>query len=427
MRTHTMTFLFAGYALVLTAMPAKAQACADPPTNIVFEWTDLLLAVSGPGTLTTTARNQGNQVVSRSLAMMEAAIYDSVNAIDQRHSVYVADARSLAQAGDSVEAAAAQAAHDIAVSLYSRPAEVALFNATLAADLCAIADGPAKDNGIALGQYVAGQIVSWRTNDGSSSVVTYTTGTNPGDWQPTPPTFALTPVTPHWGHVAPFALASGSQFRPGPPPPLTSADYREALEQVRAFGGNGTTTPSERTPEHTQIAFFWAGVGVSNAAVMIWNQIAESVAAAHDLPLTETARLFALLNVTIADAFIAGFDAKYAFQDGHGFWRPVTAIRAADADGAADTIGDPTWTPLIATPNHPSYVALHATQSYAAAYALASFFGTDRVSFTATWAGVERSFDRFSAAAHEAGMWVGMSADTSPRMCFCLPSDSRER
>jgi hypothetical protein len=127
---------------------------------------------------------------------------------------------------------------------------------------------------------------------------------------------------------------------------------------------------------------------------MIWNQIAERVSAEHDLTLAQKARLFALLNVTIADAFIAGFDAKYAFQNGHGFWRPVTAIRAID----------PSWTPLVTTPNHPSYVALHATQSEAAAQALAAFFGTDHVRFTASWGSVERSFKKFTAAAHEAGM-----------------------
>jgi len=404
MKTLTPTTLvLAGCAVVLTVIPVYGQTCPSPPANTVFEWTDLLLSVSGPGTLTTTPRNQGNQVASRSLAMMTAAMYDSVNAIDQTHSVYVADARFLAHTGDSLEAAAAQAAHDIAVGLYNRPAEVALFDARLAADLCAIPEGAAKDRGIAIGQYVAGQVLSWRANDGSNVVVTYTIGDDPGDWQPTPPNFARTPVTPQWGDVAPFVLASGSQFRPGPPPLLTSADYSEAFEQVRMLGGNGTTTPSIRTPEQTEIALFWAGAGASNAAVIIWNQIAETVATT-DLPLTESARLFALLNVTIADAFVAGFDAKYAVQHGHGFWRPVTAIRAADADGNPDTIGDPTWTPLIATPNHPSYVALHATQSYAAAYALASFFGTDRIRFTATWAGVERSFDKFSAAAHEAGI-----------------------
>ena len=122
---------------------------------------------------------------------------------------------------------------------------------------------------------------------------------------------------------------------------------------------------------------------MSNAGVAIWNQITETVATAHDLSLAENARLFAQVNVANADAFIARFDAKYTYN----FWRPVTAIRAADTDGNPDTLPDSTWTPLIATPNHPSYGSNHSTQSRAAAEALAAFFGTDQVSFTATWAG----------------------------------------
>ena len=391
---------------LLATVPARAhgQQCANPTANLVFEWTDLVLAVSGPGTSTTVARNQGNQIVSRSMAMMHAAMYDSVNAIDRSYSPYHVDARPLALLEDSAEAAAAQAAHDVAVGLYNRSAEVVLFDAALSDDLCAIPDGPGKHDGLAIGQYVASQILAWRANDGSSNVVPYVIGTDPGDWQPTPPAFARTPATPQWPYVTPFALATGSQFRPGPPPALTSSDYTEAFQQVRGLGGNGTTTPSARTPEQTEIAFFWAGAGVSNAGVAIWNQIAESVSAARGLTLVQNARLFALLNVTIADAFIAGFDAKYAFNNGHGFWRPVTAIRAADTDGNFNTAEDSTWTPLITTPNHPSYVALHAAQSYAAAMALASFFGTDHVPFTATWGAAERTFNTFTAAAHEAGM-----------------------
>ena len=389
--------------VLLAVIPARAQDCANTAPDVVFEWTELLLAVSGPGTATTAARNQGNQVASRSMAMMEAAIYDAVNAIDRGYSVYHTDVRPLARPGDSVAAAAAQAAHDVAVGVYSRAQEIALFDATLAADLCSIPDGQAKENGITLGRYVATQVLAWRANDGAVLVVPYTIGANAGDWQPTPPAFAQTPVTPQWPYVTPFALTSASQFRPGPPPPLTSSEYTEAFEQIKAVGGNGTTTPSTRTAEQTEIAVFWAGVA-TNGGVAIWNQIAEKVSRSHGLTVVQNARLFALLNVTIAYSFIAGFDAKYAFQSGHGFWRPVTAIRAAENDGSADTIADPSWTPRLTTPNHPSYIALHACQSESAAQALAAFFGTDRVVFTAASGGIERAFPRFSAAAHEAGL-----------------------
>jgi hypothetical protein len=358
--------------------------------DFVPQWNRLLVDIQ-------QVRAQGNQQSARALAMMGAAVYDSVNAINPTHTVYHVDARAYPDAATaSADAAAAQAAHDVAYGLYTQTAERTRIDALLATQLADVADGPAETQGIALGQYVAAQILAWRANDGSSASVHYTIGTNPGDWQPTPPAFAQTPATPQWPFVTPFGLTSGSQFRPGPPPALTSADYTAAFQQVKELGSINSTT---RTPEQTEIAFFWAGVGVSNAGVAIWNQIMQTVAAAHHLSLADNARLFAQVSVANADAFIAGFDAKYTYN----YWRPVTAIRAADTDGNPDTIQDATWTPLIATPNHPSFVSLHSTQSMAAAQALAAFFGTDQVNFTATWAGVERSFNKFTDAAKEAG------------------------
>jgi hypothetical protein len=365
-----------------------------PSADFVLQWNGLLLNVQ-------QLRSQGNQQAARALAMMGAAVYDSVNAIHPTHTVYHVDARTFPNvATASADAAAAQAAHDVAYALYTQAADRALFDGLLTTQLAEVPDSQAETDGIALGQYVAAQMLAWRASDGSSASVPYVAGTDPGDWQPTPPNPPGTlPATPQWPYVTPFALTSGDQFRPGPPPQLTSADYTAAFQAVKALGGNGTTTPSTRTPEQTEIAFFWAGVGVSNAGVAIWNQITQTVAAEHHLSLANTARLFAQVGVANADAFIAGFDAKYAYN----YWRPVTAIRAADTDGNPDTTKDSTWTPLITTPNHPSFVSLHSAQSRAAAEALAAFFGTDQVGFTATWAGVSRSFNKFTDAAKEAG------------------------
>jgi hypothetical protein len=364
-----------------------------PSAAFVLDWNQALLDVG-------QARGQGNQVSARALAILGASVYDSVNAIHPTHSIYHVDARAFPGAATASEdATAAQAAHDVAVKLYNQPGELAQFETLLANELAEVPNGQAKTDGIALGQYVAAQILAWRANDGSSLSVPYKIRNNPGDWQPTPPAFAQMPATPQWPGVTPFALDSGSQFRPGPPPALTSADYTAAYQEVKALGGDGTTTPSTRTPEQTEIAIFWAGIGVTNAGVGIWNQITQTVSKEHHLSLADNARLFAQVSVAGADSFIAGFDAKYTYN----FWRPVTAIRAGDTDGNPDTTPDATWTPLIATPNHPSYVSLHADQSRAAAEALAAFFGTDHVSFTATWAGVERSFKTFTDAAKEAG------------------------
>src|SRR4029077_12883556 len=169
-----------------------------------------------------------------------------------------------------------------------------------------------------------------------------------------------------WPGVTPFALDSGDQFRAGPPPALTSDAYTAAFAQVKSIGAVNSTT---RTPEQTEIARFWADPA-SNSGVAIWSQITETVSKAHNLTLAENARLYAQVGVANADAFIASFDVKYTYN----FWRPVTAIRAADTDGNPATVPDSNWTPLINTPNHPSYGSNHSTQSRAAAEALAAFF-----------------------------------------------------
>src|SRR5262245_38060684 len=370
--------------------------------GFVLDWNALVLDVQ-------RLRAQGNPPATRALAIMDAAVYDSVNAISPTHTVFHVDARAFpGAAAASADAAAAQAAHDVAYALYTQPADRQRFDALLTTQLAKVPDGQAETDGIALGQYVAAQMLVWRANDHSGDRVPYSPGTGPGVWEPTPrpnpnPPPAELPglpaATPQWPLVTPFALATDDQFRSGPPPALTSADYTEAYLEVKALGGNGTTTPSTRTPEQTEIALFWAGLGVSNSGIAIWNQITQTVAVEHHLSLAENARLFAQVNVASADAFIASFDAKYTYN----FWRPVTAIRAADTDGNPDTVADATWTPLIPTPNHPSFISNHSTQSRAAAEALAAFFGTDQVSFTATWAGVERSFNKFTDAAKEAG------------------------
>jgi hypothetical protein len=361
-----------------------------PSATFVPAWNELVVNVA-------QQRGQGNQQSARALAMMNAAIYDSVNAIDPTHTVYHVDARAFPDVSiASAAAAAAQAAHDVAVKLYTNPDDVAAFDQLRDDQLGTIPDGPAEDAGVALGAYVADQIVTWRSTDGSNGSVPYEHRFEPGQWRPTPPAFNQTPATPHWRFVTPFAMESGDQFRAGPPAKLTSAKYTKAFREVEKLGSIDSTT---RTPEQTEIAFFWAGVGVSNAGVGIWNQIARTVAESEDLSLVENARMFAQMSVANADAFIAGFDTKYHYN----YWRPVTAIRAADTDGNGHTTADPNWTPLLVTPNHQSYLSLHSTQSMAAAQSLKAFFGTDHVPFTATWDGVERLFNKFTDAAEEAG------------------------
>jgi membrane-associated phospholipid phosphatase len=226
--------------------------------------------------------------------------------------------------------------------------------------------------------------------------VTYVPGTAPGDWQPTPPVFAPA-VAPQWGSVTPFCIPSDSAFRAPPPPALTSADYTAAFNEVQSLGAADSTT---RTAEQSQIARFWYGAAGTYTATGYWNQIAQEVAQERGDSLVQDARLFALLNLAQADASFAVWDAKYTYN----FWRPVTAIRAADTDGNPDTAPDAAWTSFKGTPPFPSYVSGHSGHSAAAAAVLAAYFETDAVPFTLSTdslPGVTRSYPSFSAAAHE--------------------------
>src|SRR5262245_33453712 len=349
-----------------------------PSANVVLEWNQLALHAVGQARLSPV-------FVSRDLAITQAAVYDAVDAIDRTFEPYHASVH--ASHGASLEAAAAQAAHDTLSTLF--PAQAGTFDSALAADLAGIPPGLAMQ-GVTVGHEVAQQILDWRSTDGSTAVVPYTPGTDPGDWQPTPPA-NLPALAPQWRYVTPFAMTSGSQFRPAPPPALDSAAYAADFNEVKDLGRTNSTT---RTEEQTQIARFWNdGLGTA-FAYGYWNKIAQGVAADEQLSLVKDARLFALLNIATADALISCWDAKYEYN----LWRPVTAIRAADTDGNPATEPDASWSPLLVTPNFPSYTSAHSTVSAAAAGVLTALFGAD-YQFTVAAEGVSytRSFTSFEA------------------------------
>jgi membrane-associated phospholipid phosphatase len=332
-------------------------------------------------------------LAARDMAMVQVAVYDSVNSVFRTNRPYKVLAK--AAPGTSAEAAAAAAAHRVLVELF--PAQRLFFDAVLRGSLARIPN-PGERSGVRLGRFVAGKILDLRRNDGANAVVTYTPGTNPGDWQKTPPGFANA-VLPQWPNVTPFALSSGAQLRPAGPPALTSAQYTAAFNEVKSLGRFDSTT---RTPEQTAIALFWAdGTGTATPPGH-WNEIAQAVARSRHNSLADNARLFALLDIALADAGIVSWDAKYRYN----FWRPVTAIRAADTDGNPDTTADPSWTPLLVTPPFPSYTSGHSTFSAAACEVLTRFFGSN-VRFTSTSDGLPgfaRTFRSFQQAADEAGM-----------------------
>jgi len=369
----------------LEALEGRVMMAGDP----VLEWNNMVLD-------SITALGPGGPATGRPLAIVHVAINDAVNAIAHdgyRGYLYNHPAPRIT----SVEAAVAQAGHDTLVALY--PTRAAIYDAKLAEDLAAVPDGKGEDFGVALGKLTARLVLDNRANDHSGDVVTYTPKSGPGYWQPTPPAFAPA-LLPQWPTVTPFALQSASQFRPVPPPALASAEYTAAFNEVKTIGAQNSTT---RTAEQTQIAFFWLDGGGTASAAGHWNRIAQQVSAAHGLDVAQEARLFALLNMAELDASVACWDGKFTYE----LWRPITAIRAADTDGNPDTAADTAWTPLVATPAHPSYASGHSTVSSAAATVLARFFGTDDVSFTSAQQNnpaIVRSYSGFRQAAEEAGM-----------------------
>lgn len=375
-------------------------AVAGPASaDVVTYWDNVLIDVIRADTT-----QPGPTKVARNMAMVHAAVYDAVNSVEGGYRPY--HLMLPTAPGTSAESAAAQAAYQVLVNLY--PAQKAKLDTALFTSLAAVPAGLGKNSGIALGTSIGDSMMVLRQDDHAFDPMPYTPGDKPGDWRPTFPDF--TPAyAPGWGHITPFAMTQGSQFRPPAPPALTSADYTAAFNEVKELGSKDSTT---RTPEQTLIGIFWGydrlGLG---PPPILFNQIIQTIAAEQGNTMAENARLFALANIAMADAGIVAWDTKYEYN----FWRPITAIREADGDGNPDTIADPTWEPLGApgggvipnfTPPFPAYISGHAVFGAAAFEILADYFGTDQMHFTIgsdELPGVFRSFDSFSDAAEENG------------------------
>ncbi|MES1177505.1 MAG: vanadium-dependent haloperoxidase [Myxococcales bacterium] len=372
-----LTYPIAAFALA-TALPLSAQAdvVTDWNKNAVDEIRKLGL---GPNPAT------------RTLAITQIAVYDAVNAITGTHQPYHASITSTLPA--SLEAAAASAAYQALVLQF--PNEKGTLDGLFTQSLSAIADGPAKQHGIEIGKAAAVDIYTLRIGDGSTATSTYPGSTDVGKWRPTPradvAAAPLPALEPWWRYVTPFGLTSPSQFRPDAPPAITSAAFSTAYKETKSLGKIDSTT---RTADQTQIANFW-----KQATHVPFNAIARSISKVKELTVEQNARLFALLNITLADTRIAVWDAKYQY----GFWRPITAINTDTDYGALDAPPDTTWVPLIETPNHPEYPSGHSITGGGGARLLAQVFGDD-VSFAVvsdTLPGVTRSFTKLSDAEQE--------------------------
>ena len=232
---------------------------------------------------------------------------------------------------------------------------------------------PLRCRVLRVGQAAAAAILALRAADGAVGPFLNfgcPKRTNPGEYQCTPGTPFI--VFEVWENVTPFVLNHSSQFRPGPPYGVNTKKYTADFNEVKSLGGDGISTPSARTADQTEIALFWW-----ENSPLKWNRIARTVSVQTGLDLWEKARLFGLLNLALADGYIAMVDAKNHYN----YWRPVTAIQTADTDGNPDTTGDPLWTPLRPTPPDQDYPSGHAIEGGAAAEVLKQFFGTDQISF----------------------------------------------
>jgi membrane-associated phospholipid phosphatase len=373
--------LFTVFALVgVTATAARADEVTD--------WEQLFLNAS-------VTAGTAPYVATRYAAILHAAVFDSVNGIDTKYApVHVSPA--TAPPGANVKAAAVMAAYTVLVNIY--PAQKATFDAALPGSLAGIASAAAAEHSVSIqrgmlwGQSVANQIIALRATDGANAVLPpYTGGSGPGQWRPTPPAFAPA-VAQAYATVTPWVISSPSQFRPGPPPALTSPIYTADFNETKTMGAIASAT---RTADQTLYAQFWQ----NSTVTWFWERVALLLSGERGYSLVEEAHLLALLSLAMADATIATFEAKYTYS----FWRPVTAIRAADTDGNPATDIDPAWTPLIVTPAHPEYPSAHSIISSAATTVLAYFFG-ENTSFTvdsSSMPGVTRSFTSFSSATAE--------------------------
>jgi hypothetical protein len=364
--------------------PATAVTPAAAAPDPVIAWNQTLI-----GILNTPGAQPPTIHATRNVAILHAAIYDAVDSIERTSAPYLISIKSPRRADPT--AAAAAAGYTVLSSLY--PSQQEVLGGQFDSLLAQVPNGYHKYEGVRTGEAVASALLALRADDGSAATQpVFTPGTQPGDYQLTPPAFAP-PAFTQWPLVRPFALASASEFRPPAPPALTSKAYAAAFAEVKSLGAVNSTT---RTADETQIAQFWGP-----PIWIAWNNIAQTAAVAHRDTLMQNARLFALLNLTFADSVIAFYDGKYTYR----LWRPVSTIRAADT-GSPALVGDPNWTPFATTAQDPSYPGAHAVVSSAAASVLGSFFGnTFKFAAQSTaLQGVERSFSSFSAAANEASL-----------------------
>ncbi|MDB6072041.1 MAG: hypothetical protein JWL81_3212 [Verrucomicrobiales bacterium] len=397
------------HKLLAVCLGLLAGGRASGADDVVIRWNDFLREAMKRDSLYS---NPGHS--TRAMAMMNGAIYDSFQAVRRTHAPFHVNMSASPTA--NLTAAVAAAAYPIAKDHY--PAETYFLTWCYRNYVDQIPESADKAAGIALGEAVAAAYLAWRLDDGHDSLVEYVPGNGPGKWQPDPDFFPVqTAWGPEWGAVRPFVVASSSQFQPPPPPALDSAAYAAAFAEVKAYGADDSEV---RTADQFQVGQFWAydRSGMGPPPVM-YNKSLSEICKQRGTPAAVNARVFAMVSAAMADASICAWDAKFESD----FWRPVTAIRAADTDGNPATEANPEWHPLGVpgggifpnfTPAFPSYVSGHAAMGGAAFQMMKRFFGSDRQVFalgSEEVPGVTRHYTTFSQAAREnadSRVWLGV-------------------
>jgi hypothetical protein len=331
----------------------------------------------------------------RQMAIVHLAMFDALDGIQRQYKPYLIEKESGREC--SAEASVSAAAHQALRTLFPKSAE--MLDSHYHAVLAAIPNTAAKTNGVRWGEYVATEFLKLRQFDGAGQGAGYAYTDKPGYWTKTPPNYDK-PLLPNWGRLKPFAIPSAAELRPPAPPDLSSDRWAAQYNEVKRLGA--TNSPL-RTPAQREIALFWADGSGTETPPGHWNKIAQQLARKKGYPLLESARLFAALNVAMADAAIVCWETKYTYN----WWRPITAIRAGASDLNPATEPDPIWTPLLITPPFPEHISGHSTFSGAAAALLAHLSGSDDFAFVTVsdgLPGVVRRFQHFSDAAREAGM-----------------------
>ncbi len=383
--------------LLILAKPVGLHA------DIVIDWNDM-----ANETLVANVEYQNPGMATRTMAMLNLAIYDGLAMARSGANLFYDYGVGHTSPGYAASgtAAAAQAAYTVLSSIYQDP--TGSISSRLASSLSTVADGVEKTEGIALGTMIGNSILQSRANDGYNVSVPYQPNPAAGHWQPDPINPGQQAWGPNWRNVTPFALDSGTQFMPPPPPELTSKAYADAFNEVKSLGALNSAT---RTAEQTQIADFWAydRVGMGTP-IRLYNESLQTIAIQQGNTVEQNAELFAKAAVSMADAGIVAWNSKFEFD----LWRPVTGIRNADMDGNPNTDADANWVPLGApggsgnnfTPPFPTYLSGHATFGGALFETLKEFYGTDAIAFTLAsdeLIGVQRNFTTFSEAMAENG------------------------